>query len=102
LQVIRSKTRLIASTTHLKLGESFRRLLRPKLSKNHHKTSTSCSDKFVCAGIQNGLRSGRLSLKSQPQDGRLLIRSPRIDPRQDNGGSGRTRTTDLTLIRGAL
>ena len=46
--------------------------LRPKLSKNAMRTATSHRNKTVMCAIQR------------------------------NGGSGRTRTTGLTLIRGAL
>ncbi len=106
-----------------------RRLLRPKLSKNTTRTSTSGRiDAFSMLSIQNAqmrrrqgsararqmvaasivgrANGGLLQWWAAPMvgcsNGGLLQwwAAPMVGC--SNGGSGRTRTTDLTLIRGAL
>jgi hypothetical protein len=89
------------------LGRIAQTLLRPILSKINGTTSASCrSNSFVCAVMfiawwsQPGsnrrppaCKAGALPAELWP---RRSARSGQI------GGSGRTRTTGLTLIRGAL
>jgi hypothetical protein len=81
-------------------------LLRPKLSKNTHQTSTSGKfQMLLCALIYPKTGGADRDRTGDPRVANAVLSQLSYSPVIDvtvNGGSGRTRTTDLALIRGAL